>query len=162
MIDLDKQASNKVQITVVPRALPAKCASCGYAGGDSDRYFIDFGLDIDFYGVVYFCTDCFRNVCVSLDYAGPSTVQSLRERVAVLEAAVKQYEGMKDVLGGMADYVNSIGGVLTGNLADAVVVAAGAPSHDLVPGEYDLAPTELASESGPDDVRPTKRSRELS
>lgn len=34
---------------------PGKCAGCGKFSNDD---FLDFGLELDFYGVVYFCRDC--------------------------------------------------------------------------------------------------------
>lgn len=44
----------------VPPAAPGKCVVCGYSGGkdEDDRTFIDFGFDLDYYGVVYFCSSC--------------------------------------------------------------------------------------------------------
>lgn len=37
-----------------PAIAPGKCAVCGAV----DRPVVDIGLDLDFYGVVYFCVDC--------------------------------------------------------------------------------------------------------
>lgn len=39
-----------------PAALPGKCAVCGAV----DKPVIDFGLDLDYYGVVYFCCECMK------------------------------------------------------------------------------------------------------
>ncbi len=47
----------RFQVSPVPVALPGKCVVCGSVGGDG-RQFVDFGFDIDFYGVVYFCSPC--------------------------------------------------------------------------------------------------------
>lgn len=40
-----------------PPCQPGKCAICGNCG-DENSEFLDFGLELDFYGVVYFCTTC--------------------------------------------------------------------------------------------------------
>lgn len=49
---------SKVQlIKGTPPCQPGKCAICGNCG-DMDSEFLDFGLELDFYGVVYFCSSC--------------------------------------------------------------------------------------------------------
>lgn len=40
----------------IPLVLPAQCVACGYGG--NDRRYVDFGLDLEFYGVVYLCENC--------------------------------------------------------------------------------------------------------
>lgn len=40
-----------------PDVAPGKCAVCASVGGDG-RKFIDFGMQLDWYGAVYFCTFC--------------------------------------------------------------------------------------------------------
>lgn len=42
-----------------PMALPANCVQCGY--GNTDRVYIDFELDIEFFGSVYVCETCFNS-----------------------------------------------------------------------------------------------------
>lgn len=49
------QLNGRFKLLDRPMALPAKCAVCGAV----DRPVIDFGLDVEWYGVVYFCTECF-------------------------------------------------------------------------------------------------------
>jgi len=63
--------------------LPGKCASCGYSGGTNDlsadyeRMFIDFGFDVDFYGVVGFCTDCVKEMGTVLGLVPPEEYQKV-------------------------------------------------------------------------------------
>lgn len=47
---------SRFQIVDRPVAAPGKCAVCGA----TDRECVDFGMDIDDYGAVYFCTHCIR------------------------------------------------------------------------------------------------------
>lgn len=44
-----------------PDMLPGKCSLCGGMQYDG-RKWIDFGLSIDWYGVVYLCTFCFKEI----------------------------------------------------------------------------------------------------
>jgi hypothetical protein len=51
-------ALSKVQVYKgTPPCQPGKCAICGTCG-DENSEFLDFGLELDFYGVVYFCMTC--------------------------------------------------------------------------------------------------------
>ena len=50
-------AAQRFQITYVP-ALPGKCACCGYAEQNSDRGYVDWGVQVDGYGAVVLCTTC--------------------------------------------------------------------------------------------------------
>ena len=49
-----EETSSRFAVLETPVALPAKCAVCGTPQGP----LVDFGLDIDMYGVVYFCLVC--------------------------------------------------------------------------------------------------------
>lgn len=57
-------SSSKVQVVAYPTQLPSKCACCGSVpNGHTElkntRYFVDFGLDLNEFGTVYLCSDCF-------------------------------------------------------------------------------------------------------
>ena len=68
---------------------PGKCAGCG---GFTDRHFIDFGLELDFYGVVYLCLEnCFTEVANQIGFISPI-------QAAELQAELKSYQGHFDVL----------------------------------------------------------------
>lgn len=67
----------RIQVMPIPVAAPGKCAICGYAGQDGERNYIDIGLDLDFYGVVYFCTHCFTETANQLGYGSPDQVAGL-------------------------------------------------------------------------------------
>lgn len=59
-------------------ALPAQCI-CGALPGD--RGLLDTGFDAEFYGVVYICHDCFRNMADVMGYLGPEERQTLVNEV---------------------------------------------------------------------------------
>lgn len=50
--------NSRFKITERPFAAPGKCAVCGAV----DRPVVDFGLNIEWYGRVYFCTECLTEV----------------------------------------------------------------------------------------------------
>ena len=71
-------ALSRFQITHGSPVLPpGKCSVCGTTSGS----FIDFGLELDFYGVVYICIDnCFRELAKLLEYYHPDEVVSIKEQ----------------------------------------------------------------------------------
>ena len=50
----EAQINGRFRYLERPAALPGKCACCGSV----DKPVIDFGFDLDFYGVVYLCVSC--------------------------------------------------------------------------------------------------------
>jgi len=55
---------------------PGKCAVCGSVS----KACIDFGFDLDFYGVVYICIeDCFNELAQQLDYVHARHVKGIEE-----------------------------------------------------------------------------------
>lgn len=68
-----------MQIIPLPLALPGKCIVCGASNNDDGRQYIDFGLEIDFYGVVYFCTHCMSETAVAIGYRSPSLFAVIEE-----------------------------------------------------------------------------------
>jgi hypothetical protein len=51
------QINGRFQLLDRPAALPGKCAVCGAV----NKPVVDFGFDLDFYGVVMFCVECLRS-----------------------------------------------------------------------------------------------------
>jgi hypothetical protein len=84
-------SSARFQVLDQPVALPGKCAVCGYTGGSSkdDRKFIDFGFDLDFYGVVYFCSKCLTSSINSVGWISPEQAEELSKAVTELETKIQ-------------------------------------------------------------------------
>lgn len=55
---------SKYRILAVPMFKPGKCGNCGASKNDGRQY-IDFGLEVDWYGTVYLCTDCLKDIAVN-------------------------------------------------------------------------------------------------
>lgn len=61
-----------------PVMSPGKCLTCGLTQGDADRKFVDTGHDLDWYGVIYICTGCIREIANGLFYLSPDQAIKLR------------------------------------------------------------------------------------
>lgn len=64
---------------------PGKCAVCG---AFSHGTFIDFGFELDYYGVVYICIEnCFKELANLQDYYSPA-----QHKMAMAELEAKRFE----------------------------------------------------------------------
>ncbi len=89
-------------------ALPGKCAGCGTA---SAKRYVDFGLDLDFYGVVYFCVDnCFTEIANNLSYYNP---QQYATQMSIIEVLRIENNQLRDRMEALDNVVNSIGNLAT-------------------------------------------------
>jgi hypothetical protein len=59
---------------------------CGSVGGD-DRKFIDFGKQLDWYGAVYFCTECIKEFATAVDFIAKSAFDALYRDFQKLQVA---------------------------------------------------------------------------
>lgn len=58
---LEMLRMSKYRILDIPDVTPHKCANCGSTKNDGRRY-IDFGLDVDWNGVVFLCGLCVKDI----------------------------------------------------------------------------------------------------
>lgn len=89
--NVSETAGNRIQVITRPLTLPGCCAICGYTGtnvGDPGdvRVFIDWQLDLEFYGRVYICSGCLLEAANSLGWLGVKQAEELREKVASQES----------------------------------------------------------------------------
>lgn len=113
--------SSRFKILDAPYATPGKCAVCGYAASgnetepDDKRQYIDFGLDIDYYGVVYICTTCIHELTHQLGYILPVEADEFENKIEELTSRITRLEVVTDVINSMADvlimhgWVSSVG-----------------------------------------------------
>jgi hypothetical protein len=88
-----QETAGNGRIMIIPRplTLPGNCAVCGYSGtvqgaeGDT-RVFIDFQLDIDYHGRVYWCSTCLLEASNLLGWLGVEQAEKLRETIATQES----------------------------------------------------------------------------
>src|SRR5690349_2608003 len=70
--------SGRVQILDSPISLPGKCVLCGASDNNDGRQYIDIGFELDFYGVIYFCTHCLQEVSAAAGFFPAHLVESLK------------------------------------------------------------------------------------
>lgn len=71
MAGIELSPNSRFSIHDNPNVAPGFCCVCKHPGGDG-RKFVDFGMQLDWFGAVYFCTYCFTEAAqafgfVSLD-----------------------------------------------------------------------------------------------
>jgi hypothetical protein len=96
---------DRAVIMQAARMKPYKCVICN---GESDgRPFVDFGLDLEWYGSVYFCGYCFINVANKLGYQSPDQVDNITDKYTRMLKANHRlaYDNGKyrDLLGSLLD-----------------------------------------------------------
>lgn len=137
--------NGRIMVIARPLTLPGICAVCGYSGtvqgaeGDT-RVFIDFQLDIDYYGRVYFCSTCLLEAANLLGWLGVEQAEKMRETIATQESELivlrEQNERLRSslasLLGKSDDDIRSV-------LAD--------DSSDEQQGEQESEGTESSSDS---------------
>lgn len=83
---LEMLRMTKYIIKDAPQFPPSKCANCGTSKVDGRQY-IDFGLTVDWFGVVYLCGYCVKDITKDFGFFKPYEIEiaSLREQIASLK-----------------------------------------------------------------------------
>jgi hypothetical protein len=89
----------KYRVTDVPDTQPGKCTNCGASRQDGRKY-IDIGVDVEFYGVVIFCSLCIAdfNRTLGLDRALLVKIHQLEQKVAELQGRHDLGEELKNTV----------------------------------------------------------------
>jgi hypothetical protein len=80
-----------VKLLPLPVALPGKCIVCGASDNTDGRKYLDFGFEIDFYGVVYFCTHCFSETAKAVGYISPDVASILDTKIEEITADAENF-----------------------------------------------------------------------
>lgn len=81
---------DRIQVLDAPMAAPGHCAICGSTSGRM----VDFGMNVEFYGVIYFCVDnCLVELANSFEYHSPRQWKML----------MNQIEDQRDEINGLRD-----------------------------------------------------------
>ena len=96
-----KGPSQRVQVVPFPQALPGKCALCGAADHDNRNY-VDFGLQVDFYGSVLLCGFCIKDIAEALGYLSPDdaehNIEIMNDHIRENIRLTSENEGLKNAL----------------------------------------------------------------
>lgn len=106
----NSRPGDRIQVLDQPVAAPAICVVCKAGGGklpQGERLkFIDFGMDIEYYGAVYFCSNCIVNVAYALGYYGPAEMAAVESKLARLYI---EHAEMKDQNDALRNALHSLG-----------------------------------------------------
>lgn len=110
---LEMLRMSKYRILNVPDVQPGKCANCGSSKPDG-RSYVDFGLDVAWYGTVFICSLClldiarnaklFEEVENELSFAN----ELLEERQALLDQGERLENTLKDSLEEVREYFDAL------------------------------------------------------
>lgn len=81
-----------MQILPHPLVLPGKCSLCGSSDNTDGRKYIDIGFEIDFYGVIYFCTHCFSQIADAIGFSSAEVNDSTYQEMVRLSFRVSELE----------------------------------------------------------------------
>jgi hypothetical protein len=77
---------SKYQVDDAPMLKPFKCANCGSAKKDG-RGYVRFGLEVDWFGIVYLCTECLTDIA-----SNAGLLKKLENKIAELESKELKHE----------------------------------------------------------------------
>lgn len=97
---------DRIQIHAMPPAAPGHCALCGTTQGPV----IDFGMNMEFFGVIYFCVEnCLVNIANAFDYHSPrqwkmlmNQMENQRQEINELRDENEQLRTSIDSLAGLS------------------------------------------------------------
>lgn len=119
-MDLDQMSLGRFKVIEANQLLaPGKCAGCG---GFTKRRFVDFGLELDFYGVVYLCLEvCFTEVANKLGFLSPEQTIELKAKLSERAATILEQQLMLDKLEAVRDAIDNYrsGGVVATLASDS-------------------------------------------
>ena len=152
------QINGRFQYLERPAALPGKCACCGAV----DKPVIDFGFDLDFYGVIYLCVDCLGEA------AQIALVNSASTGTETVPPPPINYEALDEYFRAVTKSLNAITNVLPAgyfDVPDSLLSEEDADGTDGEPTEVildapsdNVAKPELTVVEGPNDLSSDKRS----
>ena len=116
MKELEYNLQSRFQFLVEPLpCLPHKCACCGRSfspdpNPDEKLQFLDWNLEIEFFGKVYLCTDCLREACNQMGYASPEQVTRLESELKASKNTATAYMKENQELRNALASLNSVFG----------------------------------------------------
>jgi hypothetical protein len=96
---LEMLRMSKYRVLAVPDFSPGNCANCGASKNDGRKY-VDFGLQIEWYGTVYLCGDCLHDISdtMGLFEKQNEKVLHLEERLATMEEIHSRGEALHELV----------------------------------------------------------------
>src|SRR6266542_891445 len=86
--------SSRIRVLDNPNMHPGTCVLCGASRND-DRKYVDIGLDIDFVGVIYFCTFCMQELANRLGCLMPDQTKKLEDELDSARQTIINFQAQK-------------------------------------------------------------------
>lgn len=83
---------SKYQITYNPM-LPAFCSGCRKSA-DGKTPYVDFNLDLDYYGAVVFCEACAKEIAVLFGWVPKQELEEINTQLATLHEKVQETQAL--------------------------------------------------------------------
>lgn len=97
MTGIEISPNSRFSIHENPNVAPGFCAICRNTGGDG-RTFVDFGMQLDVYGAVYFCSTCIVELAETVGFVpaakhaeADKKAKALSIELAVVEKSFRDY-----------------------------------------------------------------------
>lgn len=104
---MGKELLQKVQVVQANQtALPHCCIVCTNFKGS----FIDIGLDVEFYGVVYLCPSCFKAVSLLAGFVPAENLETAKKELEHKNLVIEELEQRVETYESVLDGINSLRG----------------------------------------------------
>jgi hypothetical protein len=90
-----------------PPCLPGKCVLCGTS--QHSEGFIDIGFELDFYGVIYFCFDCVKEIGLAVKLVPIEEYLAKMISVEELSATITRLQNENKELRNALNSLNTVG-----------------------------------------------------
>lgn len=111
--------SGRIQLVDVPHMPPGKCAICGGHGGSADRRkFIDFNIEVEYFGVIYFCEHCFAEAAIAIKFISPEIYEKILDLLEVFKGRNQELEAENVKLRSALHNLDFLG---TSNIVDSTI-----------------------------------------
>lgn len=152
--------SGRFKLLDAPYASPGKCGLCGYAAsGENEpadkRQYVDFNLDFEYYGALYFCTECLHSLISEMGYITPTEADDLKLRLMAAVDELSTFGRVVEVINGLANFLVDAGWIshsLPVPVGDESGPSEVSEESDSGEGSDDSEAAKSSDESGPDDT----------
>lgn len=151
--------SSRIKVLNTPLLAPGVCCICGASRSD-DRQYIDLGIDVEYVGVMYFCTFCMTELANTLGCLTPEQSTQLQEELDAARQTIIDFQQEKAALDGAVDTLRRTG-LFSGTDLSSVIKTSEAelatePGHvqDIVPAEQGIVGSNKNSKQSNSKPRP--------
>lgn len=111
----------RVQVVDAPPAAPGKCVICGTTSGPM----IDIGMDMEFYGAIYFCVEnCMVELANSFDYHSPRQWKMMMNQIEAQRDEINQLRDQNEQLRSAVDSLTPLASLYSVDRVPELDVAA--------------------------------------